>query len=113
MSSRPFQFDFRSVEIEGDQREIVEGQWVARGRIPCEREQICPTGSAVAEFVLGDPIIEKSPREEPVRYKRGFLIPWVSKVVASSSLVMDRHYPFNRYRQSFLFSNEGSAAAPS
>lgn len=54
----------------------IESIWYARGQIPYRRERIAPTGSTVAVFVLGAPILE-TPADglgEPVLATDGFLI---------------------------------------
>lgn len=54
----------------------VESVWFARGRIPYRRERIAPTGSTVAVFVLGDPILETpdNGRGSTFLAEQGFLI---------------------------------------
>jgi AraC-like DNA-binding protein len=54
----------------------VESVWFARGRIPYRRERIAPTGSTVAVFVLGDPILETpdNGRGPTLHADKGFLI---------------------------------------
>lgn len=51
-------FDFRSREPDGLLRRFVASIWYARGTIDYRRERIAPTGSTVAVFVLGDPIVQ-------------------------------------------------------
>lgn len=72
----PFEFDYRTLEPEPPLDRYVESIWYARGTIPYAREKIAPTGSTVAVFVLGDPIIETADdgHGESVRAERGFLI---------------------------------------
>ncbi len=55
---------------------VVESIWYARGTAPYTREKIAPTGSTVAVFVLGDPIVQvpNDGRGVPFRAERGFLI---------------------------------------
>jgi hypothetical protein len=54
----------------------VESVWFARGRIPYRRERIAATGSTVAVFVLGDPILETpdNGRGSTLHAHEGFLI---------------------------------------
>lgn len=52
---------------------FVATLWHARGTIPYTREKIAPTGSTVAVFVLGDPIVHTA-MGEPFRAERGFLV---------------------------------------
>ncbi len=72
----PFEFAFLSHEPSFPLRRYVSSLWYARGTVPYVREKIAPTGSSVAVFVLGDPIIETSSNGEgvPVRSDRGFLV---------------------------------------
>jgi AraC-like DNA-binding protein len=54
---------------------FVESVWFARGRIPYRSERIAPTGSTVAVFVLGSPIVQ-IPRDgagEPFVATHGWL----------------------------------------
>ncbi len=54
---------------------FVESIWYARGQLAHEGERIAPTGSTVAVFVLGSPILE-TPRNgegEPFLAERGWL----------------------------------------
>lgn len=51
-------FDFRSLRPEGTLGRFVESIWYARGTVDYSRERIAPTGSTVAVFVLGDPIMQ-------------------------------------------------------
>ena len=44
--------------VGGETGRFVERIWFARGRITGVRERIAPTGSTVAAFVLGDPILQ-------------------------------------------------------
>lgn len=48
--------------------------WHARGTIPYAREKIAPTGSTVAVFVLGAPIVQTPHGGEPLVARRGFLV---------------------------------------
>lgn len=54
--SYPFEFISRQPAAPLDR--YVESIWYARGTVPYQRERIAPTGSSVAVFVLGDPILE-------------------------------------------------------
>lgn len=72
----PFDFDFASRQPAAPLDRFVEQLWFARGTVPYAREKIAPTGSSVAVFVLGDPIIE-TPDDghgTPLTTSRGFLI---------------------------------------
>jgi len=71
-----FDFDFRTRAPEGPLGRAVASIWYARGRVPYRRERIAPTGSSVAVFVLGDPILESTtgPGATALRAERGFLI---------------------------------------
>jgi len=71
-----FDFAFRSRTPDGPLGRAVESIWSARGRIPYRRERIAPTGSSVAVFVLGDPILETAtgPRGDALLADQGFLI---------------------------------------
>jgi AraC-like DNA-binding protein len=71
-----FEFDFRLRAPEDGLARAVASVWYARGTVPYRRERIAPTGSTVAVFVLGDPIIETAggPHVVPLRADRGFLI---------------------------------------
>ena len=56
--------------------DLVESIWCARGRVTYTRERIAPTGSTVAVFVLGQPILH-TPDDgagTPLRAERGFLV---------------------------------------
>ena len=69
-------FDFRRRRPERRLGRLVESTWYARGRITYARERIAPTGSSVAVFVLGDPILQ-TPDDgagPTLRADRGFLI---------------------------------------
>ncbi len=72
----PFEFDFRTVEPPGELRRAVASVWYARGTVPYTRERIAPTGSTVAIFVLGDPILQIADdgRGRRHRAERGSLI---------------------------------------
>ena len=73
---RTFPFEFLTHRPSGDLRQFVETIWYARGRVPYQRERIAPTGSSVAVFVLGDPILE-TPDDgegEGLKADRGFLL---------------------------------------
>lgn len=72
----PSEFDYFTREPGPPLGDYVESIWYARGTVPYKREKIAPTGSTVAVFVLGDPIIETADdgRGEAVRAERGFLI---------------------------------------
>lgn len=73
---RTFPFEFLTQQPSGVLRQFVETIWFARGRVPYERERIAPTGSSVAVFVLGDPILE-TPDDgegEGLKTDRGFLL---------------------------------------
>jgi AraC-like DNA-binding protein len=69
-----FPFDYRLSEPEGDAARLVESVWYARGTVPYTRERIAPTGSSVAVFVLGDPILQTPERGDPLEAAEGFLI---------------------------------------
>jgi hypothetical protein len=74
--ARTFPFEFLTNQPSGDLGQFVETIWFARGRVPYKRERIAPTGSSVAVFVLGDPILE-TPDDgegEGIRADRGFLL---------------------------------------
>ena len=70
------EFDFRRHEPEGLLGRFVQSIWYARGTITYTREKIAPTGSTVAVFVLGDPIIHTANNGdgEPLRAMRGFIV---------------------------------------
>ena len=70
------EFDFRSRRPERSLGRLVESLWYARGRIAYTREKIAPTGSSVAVFVLGDPILQTPDDGDgpTLRADRGFLI---------------------------------------
>lgn len=76
MAATGFDFDFRMRAPDGPLGRAVASVWFARGTVPYRRERVAPTGSTVAVFVLGAPIIETagSPRSVPLRADRGFLI---------------------------------------
>ncbi|MGI9594781.1 MAG: helix-turn-helix domain-containing protein [Acidimicrobiales bacterium] len=69
-------FDFRTRQPEGPLGRFVESIWYARGTVPYRREKITPTGSTVAVFVLGDPILQTPSNGEgdTLRATTGFLI---------------------------------------
>lgn len=69
-------FDFRPRAPAPPLHRLVESIWYARGQINYTRERIAPTGSSVAVFVLGSPIIQTPDdgRGEPFRAARGFLV---------------------------------------
>lgn len=71
-----FPFEYRTRRPTGDLERFVEAIWYARGRVPYARERIAPTGSSVAVFVLGDPILETpdNGKGEGLSSERGFLI---------------------------------------
>ena len=74
--ARTFPFEFLTHQPSGALGQFVETIWYARGRVPYERERIAPTGSSVAVFVLGDPILE-TPDDgegEGIRAGRGVLL---------------------------------------
>ena len=76
MSPTPGAFDFRSRRPERPLGRLVASIWYARGQITYTRERIAPTGSSVAVFVLGDPILQ-TPNDgdgSTLRADRGFLI---------------------------------------
>jgi AraC-like DNA-binding protein len=50
-------FDFRPRPPTPELERHVESIWYARGTMPYARERIAPTGSTVAVFVLGDPLV--------------------------------------------------------
>lgn len=69
-------FDFRSRTPAPPLDLFVASIWYARGQVAYTRERIAPTGSAVAVFVLGAPIIQ-TPNDgqgEPFVADRGFLV---------------------------------------
>jgi hypothetical protein len=73
---RTFPFEFLTHQPSGDLGKFVDAIWYARGRVPYARERIAPTGSSVAVFVLGDPILE-TPDDgngDGLEADRGFLI---------------------------------------
>lgn len=72
-SDQPFEFSSRRPG--GDLGRLVSTLWFARGTVPYEREKIAPTGSTVAVFVLGDPILETpdNGRGPALLATRGFL----------------------------------------
>lgn len=72
----PFAFDFVTREPGGRLGRFVQSVWHARGTVPYAREKIAPTGSTVAVFVLGDPIVQtpNDGKGEPFRAERGFLV---------------------------------------
>jgi hypothetical protein len=51
-------FEYVLRQVGGETGRFVEEIWFARGRITGVRERIAPTGSTVAAFVLGDPILQ-------------------------------------------------------
>ena len=51
-------FEYVPRQVGGETGRFVEEIWFARGRITGIRERIAPTGSTVAAFVLGDPILQ-------------------------------------------------------
>jgi len=51
-------FEYVPRRVGGETSRFVERIWFARGRITGVRERIAPTGSTVAAFVLGDPILQ-------------------------------------------------------
>lgn len=51
-------FEYVPRQVGGEAGRFVEEIWFARGRITGVRERIAPTGSTVAAFVLGDPILQ-------------------------------------------------------
>ena len=71
-----FEFDFVKRQPAAPLSRLVESLWFARGTVPYHREKIAPTGSTVAVFVLGDPIIATADAGSAtsVRNDRGFLI---------------------------------------
>lgn len=73
MVSSPFDFVTRSPK--GLER-FVASIWYARGTIDYSRERIAPTGSTVAVFVLGAPILQtpNNGEGETFRAERGFLV---------------------------------------
>jgi AraC-like DNA-binding protein len=58
MSTPSFEFDYSTRTPEPPLGRFVESIWYARGTVPYAREKIAPTGSSVAVFVLGEPIVE-------------------------------------------------------
>lgn len=69
-------FDFRSRTLAPPLDLFVASIWYARGQVAYTRERIAPTGSVVAVFVLGAPIIQ-TPNDgqgEPFVADRGFLV---------------------------------------
>lgn len=73
-ASFDFDFDFVRREPRAPLDRFVATLWHARGTIPYAREKIAPTGSTVAVFVLGAPIIQTPHDGEPLRAERGFLV---------------------------------------
>ncbi len=69
-------FDFRSRIPKPPLDQLVESLWYARGTITYTREKIAPTGSSVAVFVLGDPILHTADHGAggTLRAARGFLV---------------------------------------
>ena len=90
MSPTPGAFDFRSRRPERPLGRLVASIWYARGQITYTRERIAPTGSSVAVFVLGDPILQ-TPNDgngSTLRADRGFLIgPHVAHLSTSQALI--------------------------
>ena len=76
MRTALFDFDFTTRTPEHPVGRFVTSLWHARGTIPYTREKIAPTGSSVAVFVLGDPILETPNNGDGVtlRAERGFLL---------------------------------------
>ncbi|MEO0605570.1 MAG: DUF6597 domain-containing transcriptional factor [Myxococcota bacterium] len=76
MAIRHFPFQFVLREPPAALAHVVEQLWYARGTVPYERERIAPTGSAVAVFVLGDPIVQipDDGTGEELVAERGFLL---------------------------------------
>lgn len=72
----PVPFDYRVRVPATPIDRFVESIWYARGTVPYTREKIAPTGSTVAVFVLGDPIVQtpSNGEAEPLVADRGFLI---------------------------------------
>ena len=70
----PFDFVARTPPAPLDR--LVRSIWYARGTITYTREKIAPTGSTVAVFVLGDPIIETPDNGAgaALHATRGFLV---------------------------------------
>ena len=67
-------FDFRHRPPSPWLARFVESIWYARGTVPYKSEQVAPTGSCVAIFVLGPPIQQTPHGGETVAYDRGFLV---------------------------------------
>ena len=69
-------FDFLTRRPPPPLDRFVESIWYARGTVPYTRERIAPTGSTVAVFVLGDPILQipSDGAGEVLRADRGFLL---------------------------------------
>ncbi len=68
-------FEYVSRRVSGETGRFVEGIWFARGRITGTRERIAPTGSTIAAFVLGDPIVQTPVGDGAVLVAdKGFLI---------------------------------------
>ncbi len=76
MPDAPDAFQWLTVAPSAPLARHVESVWFARGRIPYRRERIAPTGSTVAVFVLGDPILETPDNGSgpTLRADTGFLI---------------------------------------
>ncbi len=74
MGVTKFEFDYRMHEPKAPLGRLVESVWYARGTVPYARERIAPTGSTVAVFVLGDPIVETPAEGQPLRTDFGFLV---------------------------------------
>lgn len=87
-TSESFAFDFRSREPGAPLDRLVASLWYARGTVPYARERIAPTGSAVAVFVLGDPILETPADGAGPTFTatRGFLLgPHIRPVVVAQT----------------------------
>ncbi|MGI9410906.1 MAG: DUF6597 domain-containing transcriptional factor, partial [Hyphomicrobiaceae bacterium] len=69
-------FDFRKRCPEQPLGRMVAALWYARGQIPYRRERIAPTGSTVALFIFGPPIVQipNNGQADPVRGRRGILV---------------------------------------
>lgn len=75
MRAPEFEFDYLTRQPEGRLAPLVASIWYARGTVSYTRERIAPTGSTVAVFVLGDPILHTADdgAGPTLRADRGFL----------------------------------------
>lgn len=70
------EFEFVSRPPSRELLRFVESMWYARGTVAYRKEKIAPTGSTVAVFVLGDPILQTPDdgRGHTLRATSGFLV---------------------------------------